>query len=102
MRALITLATILGVSACTWVDVNEGAQNVAIVDELPASCERVGTTDVRTQTDIGFIDRDREVVETELQTLARNAAVRKGGNTLVAETDISTEGEQRFGLYRCP
>jgi hypothetical protein len=54
-----------------------------------------------TKSDVAYIDRNREKVATELETLARNAAASMGGDTVVPETVVSEQGEQSFGIYRC-
>ena len=87
--------------ACSWVELQDGANRVRVVDQPPENCQRLGSTIAFTQTDIGLIDRDSDTVKTELETLARNAAARKGGDTVHAETEVSVEGEQTFGVYAC-
>jgi hypothetical protein len=47
-----------------------------------------------------FLDRNSARLELELVTLARNEAGTMGGNAVVAESVI-TDGQQRFGVYRC-
>lgn len=96
--ALVLLSTL---SACTWVELKEEAESIAVLNEAPSGCERLGASNAVTKADIGFIDRNNETVAEELQTLARNAAVRMGGDTVVVESEISQAGEQTFGIYRC-
>ena len=88
-------------SACTWVELTEQGESVRVMKAAPGSCERLGQTSSMTKSDIASIDRKREKVATELETLARNAAARMGGDTVVAESEISETGEQSFGIYRC-
>lgn len=100
-RLLLTSLGPMLLASCTWVDLTESGENVAVVAELAENCERLGSSDTVTQRDIGFIDRNGDKVRSELETLARNAAARMGGDTVIAETEISENGEQRFGVYRC-
>ncbi len=101
MRLIATLLTLTLLKACTWVELTEGGQAVTQVSSVPETCKRLGTTSSTTKADIASIDRSSKKVATELQTLARNAAANMGGDTIVAETEISENGEQRFSIYRC-
>ena len=99
----LTLGAILLItmSACTWVKLSEEAEAVNVATAAPAGCKKLGSTRSMTKNDIASIDRKREKVGTELETLARNAAAKMGGDTVVPETEISDAGEQSFGVYRC-
>ena len=99
LAALLCAGTLL--AGCTWVELSEEAEAVKLAAEAPANCERIGGTTSMTKSDIASIDRNRDKVATELATLARNAAARMGGDTVVAETEVSEAGEQAFGIYRC-
>jgi len=50
---------------------------------------------------LGFIPRRSSKVEEELVALARNEAVRMGGN-VVSPVAAATDGEQEFTIHRCP
>lgn len=86
---------------CSWVDLTAEGAEVTVMTSAPDHCERLGSSNAATKRDVGFIERNREKVEGELETLARNAAGRMGGDTIVRESSISAAGEQRFGVYRC-
>ena len=53
------------------------------------------------RSDIATIDRNREKVGKELETLARNSAAKMGGDVIVPESEISETGEQTFGIFDC-
>ena len=100
-RALFAATLLASMSACTWVKLSEEAEAVTVATAAPAGCKKLGSTRSMTKADIASIDRKRGKVGTELETLARNAAAKMGGDTVVPETDISDAGEQTFGVYRC-
>ena len=102
MRNIISLGLLLLVlSACTWVELAPEAENVRIVEAVHvANCKLVGTTTVTVKADVASFKRDAEKIKSELETLARNEAIRLKGDTLVAATDIQ-EGEQTFNVYKC-
>jgi len=99
--ALLALAFLTG-SGCTWVDPDAGAGNVTLVmPKHAANCKSLGTTTVEVKDKVGFINRSEEKVAEELLTLAQNAAVKAGGDTLVADGD-PVDGTQKFKIYKCP
>lgn len=98
--AFLTLA-LLGLGACTWVELNEDAELVKVMASAPAGCERQGNTRSMTKSDIASINRKREKIAMELETLARNAAAGMGGDTIVPESAVSDRGEQEFGIFSC-
>jgi len=55
---------------------------------------------VSVRSDVASFKRDAEKIKTELETLARNEAIRLKGDTLVAATEIQ-DGEQTFKVYKC-
>jgi hypothetical protein len=96
------IAVFIGcLSACAWVELSEEGESVQVMTEAPVSCERLGQTKSMIKSEIASIDRNREKVAKELQTLARNTAAGMGGDIIVPETEISGAGEQSFGVYRC-
>lgn len=89
------------ISACTWVKPMENAQKVAIVNEVHTlSCEKLGQTQSSVKDKLGIVKRRSDKVKQELLTLAQNAALEMGGDTLVA-LDEPVDGEQTFAVYRC-
>jgi hypothetical protein len=102
MRNIISLGLVLlFLSACTWVELTPEAESVRIVEAVHvANCKLAGTTTVTVKADIASFKRDAEKIKSELETLARNEAIRLKGDTLVAATDIK-DGEQTFKVYKC-
>ena len=102
MRNIISLGLVLlFLSACTWVELTPEAESVRIVEAVHvANCKLAGTTTVTIKADVASFKRDAEKIKTELETLARNEAIRLKGDTLVAATEIQ-DGEQTFKVYKC-
>ena len=104
-RASVTFGacTQLLAAACAWVPLDPGAEAVAVraAPEV-GDCERIGKTNTRTLDTVGPVARREGKVEEELEALARNEAVRMGGNTVAPLDPTVVDGERRFGIYRCP
>lgn len=103
MNRLLLIATIFTLlSGCTWVQLTSEGQGVrvATAGEI-SSCTRIGRTNAQTLSRITVVQRGGEKLQEELTTLARNEAGSMGGNTIVPESIID-EGQQSFGVYRCP
>jgi len=98
---MLITAAVLGLGACSWVDLSPGGEQVDVMNqEQAADCERVGQTTSQVLDRVGFVDRSPEKLAEELKTLARNEAAGMGGDAIVAATEI-TDGRQRFTVYRC-
>jgi hypothetical protein len=98
---LIALLSILALSACTWVKSEPGAFEVDLkkADEVVA-CKKLGNASTSTKPSFG-LNRNADKVAMELLTLARNEAVRMGGNAVIPVGQV-VGGSQSFAVYRCP
>ena len=93
---LITLTT-----ACTWVKLSPGAEDVGIASvEEVVNCKVLGSTTVSLKSKVAGIKRNRQKVRLELNTLGRNSAVKMNGDTIVADSYIEN-GQQTFKIYQC-
>lgn len=101
-RTILAVVLALQASGCAWVRLDAEAEAVRVreVGDV-AACERLGKTHTRTLDEVGFIPRREKSVAEELSRLARNEAVRMGGDT-VAPLEEAVAGEQVFGIYDCP
>lgn len=91
----------LVVSACTWVRVEPGADDIVLLPERRVqNCQRLGTVEVSVLARVAGLDRHEEEIERDLINLARNYAVEQGADTIAALSEIK-EGKQRYGAYRC-
>lgn len=99
--ACFAVITIFQLSACSWVDISEEGKKVEVrsPDDV-VNCKRVANTTASLKADILGVDRKKEKVKTEMETLARNAAPQYGGNVVVPESEIEN-GKQTFGVYKC-
>lgn len=102
MRNLISLSLMaLFLTACTWVELDPGAEEVRVVEAVHVTnCKFMGTTTVSVKSDVASLKRDPAKIKDELEILAQNEALRLKGDTLVAATEIK-EGEQTFKVYKC-
>lgn len=98
----VVFACTLAVSACTWVKLDPGAENIRVVDEAAvAGCERLGQTTTEVRARVGAVQRKPGKVEEELSVLARNSALDMGGDSLVPLGPVSADGKRSYAVYRC-
>ncbi|AKH21938.1 DUF4156 domain-containing protein [Sedimenticola thiotaurini] len=101
LLSLFLLTVALLASGCSWVKPTPEGQRVRVLNaQEVVHCRELGTTTVSLLDRIAGIERNRQTVEAELQTLARNAAADIGGDTVVPASDI-INGKQRFTIYQC-
>ena len=90
-----------GLGACTWVDVDESAQDVLLLKPYQAKqCEQVRRTTSQVLDKILFVGRSEEKMAEELATLARNTAAELGANAVVPDSEI-VDGKQTFIILNC-
>ena len=99
--AALTVAAAGMLSACAWVKPTPAGESVRVASpDAVAGCTRKGKVTVSLKSRVAGVERSPTKVANELATLARNEGVSLGGDTVVAETDVS-EGAQVFGVYDC-
>lgn len=96
----ISIALVLSLSACTWVQLAPGAKQVRVVSAVPAGCEKRGEVAVSVKDSVAFYERNQLRVRDELETLARNEAPGIQADTIQPLGDPA-DGEQRFAAYSC-
>lgn len=101
-KTIGVISSILFLVSCTWVKLTKEGEGVAVrtADQV-TDCKKVANTTASLKSKVMGIERNNKKVQTELETLARNAAVDYGGNVVVATSDIE-EGKQTFDVYQCP
>jgi hypothetical protein len=88
--------------ACTWVDLDEAAQDVALIDaSQAAACKLIGSAASMSADKVGLLNRKDAKVAVEVLTLAKNSAAEMGGNAVSAVDDLK-DGRQTFNVYLCP
>lgn len=93
---------LLFLTACNWVQLTDAGRGVTLTSaQVVSACTRVGRARVQTLSRVTVVERGGEKLQNELLVLARNEAGDLGGNYIVPETVID-EGQQTFGVYRCP
>ncbi len=101
MRLLACTLALAGLASCSFIEVQPGAYQVAVFDAAQAAgCKPIGETTVSALDRVGFIDRDPAKVDADLLKLARNSALKLGGDTLVPGERLG-RGERRYSVYRC-
>lgn len=103
MRIVLLLAaSTLALSACTFVKMAPGADDVRVIGQgaPPAACAKRGEIDVSVKNRLGPYDRDELRVKDELETLARNEAPSVSADTIQPKS-APVDGAQRFIAYRC-
>lgn len=99
--AALTVAAAGFLNACTWVKPTPAGESVRVANaDAVTTCERKGKVTVSLRNRVAGVERKPTKVAQELATLARNEGAALGGDTVVAETDVS-EGSQVFGVYDC-
>jgi len=89
-------------AGCKMVPVDEGSEDIRVIDAAEASaCTRVGNGKFSVLDKVIGISRSREKIENDLVKLARNEALEMGANAVLPEGEIE-KGQRRFGMYRCP
>ena len=101
MHTAVIAILLFVLAGCTWVELTEEGEAVTVVSSVASTCKRLGSTTSTTKADLASINRSGKKVSSELVTLARNSAVRMGGDTITAESEISEAGVQTFGIFRC-
>ncbi len=104
----VTLATSIGVlgvallqSACVWVSLTSGGEQVRVLEPAEAAdCRRLGSTTSQTTDHVLIFARVDRTVNEEVQSLARNEAAQMGGDGIVPRGALE-QGRQSFDVYRC-
>ena len=102
LRTMLSVVILsLGLSGCTWVKLTPSGEKARVLSAAEVtSCKRTGQTTVSLKSQIAGVDRNKEKVQTELNTLARNAAADLKGDTVVPVSEPK-DGKQVFDVYRC-
>ena len=104
MKKILLSATLFPVLAgCnSWVQVTDAGEGVQkLTAQEINDCTRIGRSHATTMSRVLLVQRGSARLQEELLRLARNEAGEMGGNAIVPESPIE-EGEQTFGVYRCP
>ena len=103
MKNIITIITTAIISiSCSWVNENESGRAVFIVPmDQTSQCRKAGEISTEVKHKLGFIKRRQSKVLEELQTLARNEAVKLKANTIAAKSK-PFEGKQDYIAFVCP
>lgn len=99
---LMVAAMLMGLSACAGIERVPGTEYVRLLPLAQAAqCQKIGRARTQVMEKVAFVERDQQKVADELLQLAKNEAVRAGGNALTLDGDIHF-GSRQFIVYRCP
>lgn len=97
----VAIAAVMSLSACSWVQTTKDGEKVTVVKAFNVTdCKKLGSTDVNVKDKIGFIKRDSDSVQRELENLAKNTAASMGGDSIVATSPMK-DGTMTFAIYKC-
>jgi len=88
-------------AGCASPKLNTGGEKIRVLspDEV-SSCRQLGKTTASVVSKVAGIDRPKESMEEELETLSRNSAAKMGGDTIVPLT-VMENGQRTFQVYKC-
>jgi len=97
----LSIATLAGVQACTWVKSSDSGNAVHVAyNGNVTGCRDVGQVSVTVADHVAFYHRPSLKVRDELETLARNQAASIPADTIRATSD-PVDGAQSFEAYVC-
>ena len=103
MKTIIAtvIAALLLVGCATALKLTPDGEKVRVLgpDEV-GSCRLIGRTNASVTWVIAGVKRPDNVIVQELRVVARNAAARLGGDTIVPLTVVD-QGQQSFQVYKC-
>jgi hypothetical protein len=98
---MVVLGSALLLTSCAWVELTQDAQHVRILSASDASaCNKLGQTTASVADNIGGVKRRDDIVQANLEKLARNSAADMKGDAIVPASPIK-DGRQSFDVYRC-
>ena len=101
LTLLLTAIGVLTSCASQLIDMQPGSDRVSVADiNQVAHCESKGKVKVSVLSEVGFISRSAEAVESNLLQLARNSAVDANADTIIKGGTL-VFGERTFDLYKC-
>ena len=102
-KLCLSIAGAALLSGCTFVDLAPNAEEVLVLKPHQVrECEQVRRSTSQVLDKVWFVNRNKEKMAEELETLARNTAAEVGGNAVVPDSEIEAGGKQRFIIYNCP
>lgn len=106
---LVSLLVTLTLVSCSFVEPLPGEHHIIQVNHSPDQpinqqqsdeCKTLKEVPLETKTTTFFISRSHKAIAEELQTLARNEAIRSFANAIWPTTEVKN-GKQNFLILRC-
>ncbi|WP_168171534.1 DUF4156 domain-containing protein [Lacimicrobium sp. SS2-24] len=97
----VGMASLLWLCGCASVESLPGSEQIELLSLSQLSqCKKLGVASAQVIDKIAFVERDEEKMAAELLQLARNEAMKMGGNALRIASDIKN-GSRDYEVYRC-
>jgi len=91
----------LTLTSCAIVKPAPGSEAVQLVtQEVGTQCQRLGTASAQVLDEVAYLPRGDAPMADELLVLAKNEAVKMGGNAVATAGDIE-DGTRNFIVYLC-
>ena len=97
----IVISLNLILTSCSFVSVDNQANDVIVSPNAKAlsRCKFLGNANVSLWSKAGWV-QTKEKLELELDNLARNEAIKLGGNAVTPVSEIQN-GKRTYGVYTC-
>ena len=98
---LISSVIALTLTSCATVKPTPGSEAVQLItQEMGAQCQRLGSASAQVLDEFAYLPRGEAPMADELLVLAKNEAVKMGGNAVATAGDI-VDGTRNFVVYLC-
>ena len=98
---LMVIGSALLLTSCAWVELTQDAQHVRIIFAGDAgNCTKLGQTTASVADNVGGVKRRDDIVQANLEKLARNSAADMKGDAISPASPVK-DGRQTFEVYRC-
>ncbi|WGP00404.1 DUF4156 domain-containing protein [Saccharophagus degradans] len=98
---IIVVGSVVALCACSWVKPISGAEQVSLIKPgIAQACKELGSASAQVKDRVGIFGRNEKKIADELVALAKNEAVRMGGDAVVAQ-GAPKDGFQKFNVYLC-
>jgi len=101
VKSAFLILVMMLLTSCTAIKLTAQGKNVRVVGRYDvAACKTIGTTTATVTDKVIGLKRKEHIIKGDLETLARNAAVTMGGDTIVPMGEIEA-GKQTFKVFKC-
>ncbi len=96
-----SLLVALTLTSCATVKPTPGSETVQLItQEAGAQCQRLGSASAQVLDEVAFLPRGDAPMADELLVLAKNEAVKMGGNAVATAGEI-VDGTRSYIVFLC-